>query len=142
MPVQGSVRQTVSHFSRIRTKFRHRQALVECLQGLGYSVETDTTVKGYHGHHDVEIAARNSGGYGIGFVKNTDGTYDMVADLWGAGSRTHTKMTAELDAQAGLIQKAYAKKMVLEQARADGFDVVSQVEEKDGTLRIVVRRWQ
>jgi hypothetical protein len=51
-------------------------------------------------------------------------------------------MTAELDAQAGLIQKAYAQKMVLEQAKADGFDVVSQVEEKDGTLRIVVRRWQ
>ena len=115
---------------------------MECLQGLGYSVETDTTVKGYHGQHDVEIAARRSGGYGIGFVKNPDGTFDMVADLWGAGSRTQAKMAEELDAQSGIIQKAYAKKMVLEQARADGFDVVSQVEEKDGTLRIVVRRWQ
>jgi hypothetical protein len=142
MQVQGSVRHAVSHFSRIRTRFRHRQALVECLQGLGYQVETDTTIRGYHGQHDVEIAARRSGGYGIGFVKNPDGSYDMVADLWGAGSRAQAKMTAELDAQAGLIQKAYAKKMVLEQARAGGFDVVSQVEEKDGTLRIVVRRWQ
>ena len=132
----------MSHFSRIRTKFRHREALVECLQNLGYSVETDTTVKGYHGQHDVEIAARRSGGYGIGFVKNPDGTFDMVADLWGAGSRTQAKMAEELDAQSGIIQKAYAQKMVLEQARIDGFDVVSQVEEKDGTLRIVVRRWQ
>jgi Protein of unknown function (DUF1257) len=132
----------MSHFSRIRTKFRHRQALVECLTSLGYSVETDTTVKGYHDQHDVEIAARKSGEYGIGFVKNPDGTFDMVADLWGAGNRTQAKMAEELDAQSGIIQKAYAKKMVLEQARADGFDVVSQVEEKDGTLRIVVRRWQ
>jgi hypothetical protein len=132
----------VSHFSRIKTKFRHRQALVECLQQLGYTVETDTTVRGYHGQHDVEIAARKSGEYGIGFVKNPDGTYDMVTDLWGAGSRTQAKMTAELDAHAGLIQKTYATRMVLEQARADGFDVVSQVEEKDGTVRIVVRRWQ
>jgi Protein of unknown function (DUF1257) len=142
MPVQGSVRQSMSHFSRIRTKFRHREALVECLQGLGYHVETDTTVKGYHGQHNVDIAARKSAGYGIGFVKNPDGTYDMVADLWGAGSRTRDTMAGELDAQSGIIQKAYAKKMVLEQARSDGFDVVSQVEEKDGTLRIVVRRWQ
>jgi hypothetical protein len=132
----------MSHFSRIKTKFRHRQALVVCLQQLGYSVETDTTVRGYHGQHDVEIAARKSGGYGIGFVKNPDGTYDMVADLWGAGSRTQEKMAEELDAHAGMIQKAYAKQMILEQARADGFDVVSQVEEKDGTVRIVVRRWQ
>jgi hypothetical protein len=132
----------MSHFSRIKTKFRHRQALIECLQQLGYGVETETTVRGYHGQHDVEIAARMSGGYGIGFVKNPDGTYDMVADLWGAGSRTQEKMAEELDTHAGRIQKAYAKQMVLEQARADGFDVVSQVEDNDGTIRIVVRRWR
>jgi hypothetical protein len=51
-------------------------------------------------------------------------------------------MTRELALQAGTIQKEYAKKMVLEQAAVDGFEVVSQIEETDGTVRIVVRRWE
>jgi hypothetical protein len=40
-----------------------------------------------------------------------------------------------------MIQKEYAKKMVLEQTARDGFEVVSETEEQDGTVRIVVRRW-
>ena len=48
----------------------------------------------------------------------------------------------ELQQQAGTIQKEYAKKMVLEQAARDGFAVISQTEQEDGTLRIVVRRWE
>jgi len=32
--------------------------------------------------------------------------------------------------------------MVLTQAALDGFKVVSETEEQDGTLRIVVRRWE
>jgi hypothetical protein len=31
--------------------------------------------------------------------------------------------------------------MVLEQTVKDGFEVVSQTDEADGTVRIVVRRW-
>jgi hypothetical protein len=32
--------------------------------------------------------------------------------------------------------------MVLEQTAADGFELVSETEENDGTVRIVVRRWK
>ena len=56
----------MSHFSRIRTTFRHREALVQCMQDLWYSVETDTTIEGYHGLHNGDIAARKSGGYALG----------------------------------------------------------------------------
>jgi len=66
----------------------------------------------------------------------------MVADWWGVKGAGERKITQELEQQAGRIQKEYAKKMVLEQAAKDGFDVVSQTEEQDGTLRIVVRRWE
>jgi hypothetical protein len=66
----------------------------------------------------------------------------MVADWWGVKGAEERTITQELEKQAGSIQKEYAKKMVLEQAARDGFDVVSQTEEQDGTLRIVVRRWE
>jgi len=126
----------------VKTQFRHRGALIACLKNLGYEVETDTVITGHHGEHTVDIAVRKAKGYGVGFVKNPDGTYDMVADWWGVAGTDERKMAQELAVQAGTIQKEYAKKMVLEQAALDGFAVVSQTEEQDGTLRIVVRRWE
>lgn len=132
----------MSHYSRVKTRFRHREALVTCLKNLGYEVETDTVIRGHHGEHEVDIAAKIKKGYGVGFVKNPDGTYDMVADWWGVAGTDERKITQELAGQAGAIQKEYAKKMVLEQAVLDGFEVISQNEEQDGTLRIVVRRWE
>lgn len=132
----------MSHYSRVKTEFRHQGALIACLQNLGYEVETDTVIRGHHGEHEVDIAVRKSKGYGIGFVKNPDGTYDMVADWWGVSGPGEQRMVRELQEQAGAIQKEYAKKMVLDQASREGFEVVSQTEQEDGTLRIVVRRWE
>jgi hypothetical protein len=132
----------MSHYSRVKTQFRHREALIACLKNLGYAVETDTVIQGHHGEHTVDIAVRKAKGYGVGFVKGPDGTYDMVADWWGVAGTDERKITQELQAQAGTIQKEYAKRMVIEQAAIDGFEVVSQTEEPDGTLRIVVRRWE
>ncbi|MDD1689544.1 MAG: DUF1257 domain-containing protein [Methanoregula sp.] len=132
----------MSHFSRIRTMFRHREALIQCMQELGYSVEIDTTIRGYHGQHNVDIAVKKSGGYGLGFVKNPEGTYDLVADWYGISGKGEKKIAEELKKQAETIQKEYAKKMVLGQAVADGFELVSETEEQDGTVRIVVRRWK
>ena len=134
----------MSHFSRIKTTFRHRDALIQCMQELGYTVETDTIIRGYHGLHNVDIAAKkaNANGYSLGFVKNADDTYDLVADWWGVSGKKERQVTEELKQQAESIQKEYARKMVLEQVAADGFDLVSQTNEQDGTVRIVVRRWQ
>lgn len=132
----------MSHFSRIRTTFRHREALVQCMQDLGYTVEIDTTIKGYHGLHNVDIAARKSGGYALGFVKSADGVYDLVADWWGVSGKGEQKVVEELKRQAGAIQQEYAKRIVLEQARKDGFELVSEKNENDGTVKLVVRRWR
>jgi hypothetical protein len=65
----------------------------------------------------------------------------MVADWWGVKGTGQKRITVELKKQAGAIQKEYVKKMVLTETAKDGFEIVSQTEEADGTLRIVVRRW-
>jgi hypothetical protein len=130
----------MSHYSRVRTQFRHREALVQCLENLGYTVETDTIIKGYRGQHTVDIAVKTTKGYGVGFVRNGE-TYDMVADWWGVAGAGQKKLASELQQHAEKIQKEYAKAMVLEQVAKEGFDLVSQTDEVDGTVRIVVRRW-
>ena len=131
----------MSHFSRLKTKFRHREILIQCLEDLGLTVETNTTIQGHEGKHSVDIAVKTSGGYGIGFVQSADGTYDMVADWWGVKGIGKNRIAIQLKKQAECIQKEYVKKMVLMETAKDGFEVVSQTEEVDGTLRIVVRRW-
>jgi len=65
----------------------------------------------------------------------------MIADWWGVTGIGQKKIARELKQQADLIQQEYAKKMVLEQTARDGFEVVSQTADADGTIRIVVRRW-
>jgi hypothetical protein len=132
----------MSHYSRVKTLFRHRDALVACLTSLGYEIEINTVIKGHHGEHSVDLAVKTTKGYGLGFVKSPDGTYDMVADWWGVSGTDERKISQALEQAAGKIQKEYAKKMVLEQAASDGFEIVSQDEEQDGTLRIVIRRWE
>jgi hypothetical protein len=126
----------------MKTRFRHREVLISCLQDLGFSPETDTTIRGHDGLHNVDIAVKTAGGYGIGFVQTADETYDMVADWWGITGIGQKKIALELKRQAGTIQKEYARKMVLLETEKDGFEVVSQTEDADGTVRIVVRRWR
>lgn len=132
----------MSHFSRIKTVFRHREVLIECLQDLGYSLETDMTIRGHEGLYNVDIAVKTAGDNGIGFVQTGDGTYDMVADWWGVKGIGQKKIALELKRRAETIQKEYARKMVLLETAKDGFEVVSQTEDEDGTVRIVVRRWR
>src|SRR4030042_3611541 len=105
----------MSHFSRITTKFRHKLALIQGLEEMGYTVETDTTIKGYHGLHNVDIAVNKIQGYGIGFARNNNGTYDMVADWWGIAGTGQKKIADELKQQAELIQKGGATKIVVQQ---------------------------
>jgi hypothetical protein len=131
----------MSHFSRLTTKFRNREILIQCLVDLGHTVETDTTIVGHEGKHSVDIAVKTRGKYGIGFVRNSDGTYDMLADWWGVKGVGQKRIASELKVQAETIQKEYVRKMVLTETAKDGFEVVSQTEETDGTVRIVVRRW-
>ena len=132
----------MSHYSRVKTTFHNREALVSCLTNLGYAVETDTVVKGHHGEHSVDIAAKNKQGCGFGFVKGPDGTYDMVADWWGVAGADEQKVLLELSRQAETIQKEYARRMVMEQTTRDGYELVSETHEEDGSIRIVVRRWE
>ena len=132
--------KTMSHYSRVKTLFRHREALIACLKNLGYEVETDITIGdttgthgGYRRHPDQGVRhrvcpeRRRDLRHGRGLV---------------GGYRTgERKIAQQLKDQAGAIQKEYARSMVLSQAVADGFELVSQTSETDGTIRIVMRRW-
>lgn len=131
----------MSHFSRIKTQFKNRDALVRCLEDLELSIGLDTTIRGYRGLQNVDIAARAENGSEIGFLRNSDGSFDMVADWWTKKGTGGQQLVRELNDLAGKVQQEYARRIVLEQTKSEGFSVVEERNEEDGSIRIIVRRW-
>jgi hypothetical protein len=131
----------MSHFSRIKTQFRNREVLTACLTEMGFIVESDIAISGYRGLVNVDLRARNSAGHDIGFIKNADGSFDMVGDWSVKGGYKEQNLARQLQDQAGKIQQEYARRIVLEETGKEGFSIVREVEDEDGTIRIVVRRW-
>ena len=98
------------------------------------------TIKGRQGLRQVDLSVRTKDGNGIGFVRDRDGSYTLIADWYGMG-RKDQKILARLNTTLAQVQRHYAERMVLEKTMQQGFSVVERAEEPDGTIRIVVRRW-
>ncbi|WP_024545943.1 DUF1257 domain-containing protein [Picosynechococcus sp. NKBG15041c] len=78
----------MSHFSTLRTKITDAVVLKTSLQDLGISVNTDTAVRGYNGQQiQADIVATLEGDYDLGWTRNADGSFDLIADLWGVAKK-------------------------------------------------------
>lgn len=130
----------MSHFSRIKTTFRNKSVLSLCLKEMGYQVQEGGTIRGYHGVQKVDLAVTGKNGYGVGFVQNADGCYDLLADSWGVRG-SDRKIQDALRRDYPRIQQKYARMLVREQTEREGYSLVEEVEQEDGSVRIVVRRW-
>jgi len=131
----------MSHFSRIQTQFRERDILIQCLNEMGYQVQPAGLIKGYHGQEMVDFSIQVERGYGVGFRQNEEGTYDIIADWWGVKGTRQEDLLQRLQGRVNRIQRDYALKVVMEQTQKMGFNVVEKVEEDNGEVRLVVRRW-
>ncbi len=78
----------MSHFSTLRTKITEAETLTSSLRDLGISVKTNADVRGYNGQRvRADIVAVLEGDYDLGWSCNSDGTYDLIADLWGVAKK-------------------------------------------------------
>jgi hypothetical protein len=78
----------MSHFSTLRTKVTDAAILTSALNDLGIAVQTDADVRGYNGQRiRADIVAVLEGEYDLGWSQNADGSFDLIADLWGVAKR-------------------------------------------------------
>lgn len=78
----------MSHFSTLRTKISNAEILVNSLRDLGVNVQTNADVRGYNGQRlRADIVATLEGEYDLGWSENSDGTFDLIADLWGVAKK-------------------------------------------------------
>ena len=78
----------MSHFSTLRTKITDSEILKASLRDLGISTQTNADVRGYNGQRvRADLVAVLEGEYDLGWSRNSDGTYDLIADLWGVAKK-------------------------------------------------------
>jgi Protein of unknown function (DUF1257) len=78
----------MSHFSTLRTKISDAAVLTSSLRDLGITVKTEADLRGYQGQKiRADIVAVLEGDYDLGWSRNADGSFDLIADLWGVAKK-------------------------------------------------------
>ncbi|HIK38416.1 MAG: DUF1257 domain-containing protein [Geminocystis sp.] len=78
----------MSHFSTLRTKITDAEVLINSLKDLGLTVKLNADVRGYNNQRiRADIVAVLEGEYDLGWSRNADGTFDLIADLWGVAKK-------------------------------------------------------
>ncbi len=104
-----------SAMSTLRTKITDPQVLINVLHDLGIVVKTKADVRGYAGQKlRADIVAVLEGNYDIGFSENSDGTYDLIADLSGVAKK-HNQTTL-----INSIYQKYAVNKTLKEVKSKG----------------------
>lgn len=133
----------VSHFTTLRTRITDRAALVAALSDVGYpEVEVHDDAQPLYGYQgDVRaqrahvIVRRRHVGHSsndLGFEQGADGTYRAVISEYDSarhGEAWLRRLTAR--------HAYHATRATL---TAQGFDLVDERSERDGTVRLVLRR--
>ena len=127
----------MSHFSQIKTQIRNLTSLQAALSDLGVQWKSGPCqVRGYQGQTKTdEVAIEQANGYDIGFAWNGS-EYELVADLqfW--------QQTGTVDRFLNRVTQRYAVHTVTNVGADQGFQVAQQEQNADGSVRLVLQRWQ
>jgi hypothetical protein len=128
----------MSHFSTVKTELRDRQALVDALTDLGHPpAEGSRQVRGYRGQTvSADLAIPVPSGADIGFVWDEgSGSYEFVTDLdlW--------RQPVPVERFLAQLHQRYALRTILAASADEGFQVREQTNHLDGTIELVVSRW-
>ncbi len=73
----------MSHWFSVKTKLNSVDAIKKAASQMGYMVVHNRKCRGYAGQEtDCDLVLRLPGEYDIGFEKQEDGSYEIVADFW------------------------------------------------------------
>lgn len=126
----------MSHFSQIKTQIRNLPALQSALTDLGMDWKPGPLpVRGYQGQtQTAELVITQGNGYDIGFSQ-TGNEYQLVADMefW--------QQTWTVEQFLQKVTQRYAYHTVIDTTAEQGFQLATQEQNSDGSIRLVVQRW-
>ena len=129
----------MSHFSTVRTELRDREALLAALKDLGQQPSAgEQPVRGYRGQTvTADLCCPQSEGGDIGFRWNSaEQHYELVTDLdlW--------KQSVPVERFLAQLTQRYALQSILRSSAEEGYQVAEQRQQADGSIELVVTRWQ
>jgi len=132
----------MSHFTKCELKLTNLVAIKKALADMQMKVNeaqqgATVTVRGYRGDTLQAAMSIDMGTYDIGVIENADGTYELSADWWGVET---TKGVSQQEFEHQLNQR-YQYHNVKDACEAKGYSVEEEVNEEDGSIRLVVRKW-
>ena len=125
----------MSHFSTIQTKIKSKPELIEALQLLQYDVQEDQELINPLNHQHEKVKVDVSIGNDIGFRLNSNGEYELVADIQTWKDPVPPKRFVEK------VTQQYARMTVHNQVKEMGFKVEEEWEMDDNSIELVVTRW-
>ena len=125
----------MSHFSTIKTKLKNKPELIEALQLLQYDVQEDQELINPLDHQHEKVKVDVSIGNDIGFRLNSDGEYELVADIQTWNQPIPPKRFIEK------VNQQYARMTVHNTVKEMGFQVEEEWEMEDNSIELTVTRW-
>jgi len=128
----------MSHFSTIKTQLRESEPLIKALNNLGYIInQEEKFIRGYRGKFTaVDISLNLSGETEVGFKwdKNSN-AYELVTDLdlW--------KFELPVERFISKVTQMYAYQTIISKTKEDGYQIVEQQNKNDGSIELVLTKW-
>ena len=128
----------MSHFSTIKTQLKDAEPLIKALKNLGYIInQEEKFVKGYRGKFTaVDISMNLPGDTKVGFKwDNNSNAYELVTDLdlW--------KFELPVERFISKITQMYAYETIISKTKEDGYQIVEQKNQNDGSIELVLTKW-
>jgi len=125
----------MSHFTKVQVQIKSAKDIIECLTEMGYQIVAVKEITGYQVRKvKVDFAVKTEG-YSIGFRRNNDGIYEVLADWWGVKGTTQEEFTSKLCV-------AYAEKKVRKFAQRKGFRLIEEPAESGKQFLLVKRSYR
>ena len=128
----------MSHFSTIKTQLKEAEPLIQALNILGYNInQQENFVKGDKGKFtSVDISMHLPGDTQVGFKwDNNSNAYELVTDLdlW--------KFDLPVERFLSKITQMYAYNTIISQTKEEGYQIVEQTNNNDGSIELVLTKW-
>ena len=125
----------MSHFSTIKTRIKNKPELLEALQLLQYDVQEDQELINPIEHQHEKVKVDVSIGTDIGFRLNSDGEYELVADIQTWNQPIPPERLIEK------VTQQYARMTIHNTIKEQGFQVAEEWEMDDNSIEITATRW-
>ena len=126
----------MSHFSTIKTKIKNKPQLIEALELLQYNVQEDQELVNPTNHQHEKVKVDVSIGNDIGFRLNSNGEYELVADIQTWNQPIPPERLVEK------VTQQYARMTVHNTVKQMGFQVEEEWEMDDNSIELTVTRWE